>query len=113
MTPAAAIAMLDRQIAKHGQTITLRRVVVNAPAIEAAVRGFVRGYKPDEMTDDIKQGTSLVVISPTALAGTPFATALPKASDKVTISGRLRNIDFPEPVEMDDKLVRLNLQVSG
>lgn len=113
MTPQEAIDGLDRAIAVAGQTVTLRRVVPNAPAIEKQVRAFVRGYKPEELTGGITMGASEVVISPTDLAGSVFATSYPQVGDKVTVAGRSRQVTGAEPVMMDDVLVRVNLVVTG
>jgi hypothetical protein len=113
MTPAQAIAMLDRQIAKHGQPVVLRRVVANAAATEATVSAFVRGYKPDELVAGIVQGDTLVTLSPTSVAGTPFSPAVPRRGDKVLIDGRLRSVELADPVSIAGVMVRLNLQVRG
>lgn len=115
MTPKRAVAALDRQIAAHGQTVTIRRVVPNGPAIEATIRAFVRGYRPEEITDGITLGHSQVVLSPTDLKDTPFwgDQNLPRATDAVVISGRKRNVSAPNPVKMNDVLVRINLAVAG
>ncbi len=113
MTPAAAIAMLDRQLAQHGQSVTLRRLVSNQPDAEHATRAFVRNYRPQEVTAGITIGSSNVVLSPTGLAGSAFAADLPKAVDKIVILGRQRNILAAEPVVVDDVLVRINLVVAG
>ena len=61
----------------------------------------------------MQQGDSLVVLSPTALAGTAFESTLPTANNKLTAAGRLRNIQMADPVLMNDVLVRINLQVRG
>ena len=113
MTPAQAIAMLDRQIAEHGQTVTLTRLVPNQASITLTCKAFVRGYKPDELANGVQQGDSMVVMSPTDLAGTAFESALPTTNNKLTTGGRLRNIQMADPVYMNDVLVRLNLQVRG
>lgn len=115
MTPGAAIAQLDRQVAAHGQEVTLRRVVPNAAAIEATVRGVVRGYRPEQITDGITMGASQVILSPSALIGTPFEAeeSWPRKNDKVIINGRVRNIEAPDPIKVNDVLVRFNLQVAG
>jgi hypothetical protein len=113
MTPVQAIAMLDRQIARHGQTVKLVRLVPNQPAVEATVRAFVRGYKPEELANGVQQGDSLVTLSPTQLKGTPFEADLPVTNNKIEVSGRRRNVQFADPVEMLNVLVRLNLQVRG
>ena len=113
MTPAAAIAMLDRQIARHGHKAQLVRIAPNVAEVSSEVRCFSRGYKPAELTGGIQQGDTMVTMSPTALAGTPFADVLPRANDKITIAGRRRNVQHADPVYIADQLVRLNLVVRG
>lgn len=111
MTPASAIAMLDRQLAAHGETVTLRRPVANAAAIEVDVLAFVRGYRPDELAGGIQQGDSEVVLSPTSLVA-PWPD-LPKRLDKVLIDGRLRNVEMANAVRIAGEVVRINLMVRG
>lgn len=113
MTPSQAIALLDAQIAEHGQTVTLTRLVPNQTSITLTCKAFVRGYKPDELANGVQQGDSLVVLSPTALVGSPFESAPPVRLNKLTTAGRLRNIEMADPVLMNDVLVRINLQVRG
>lgn len=109
MTPAEAIGMLDRQIARHGQSLELRRIVASQPDLTQAARGFVRGYKPDEIGGGIIQGDSLVVVSPSTIAGTAFEASPPDRLDQVFTTGRLRNVESAELVYMQDVLVRINL----
>lgn len=113
MTPAQMIADLDGALRRVGQSATLERRVPNADAITKAVRVSVRGYDPKVVTDTIAIGSSKVVLSPTSLAGSPFAAEWPRALDKIVISGRRRNIEAAEPIVIDDVLVRINLQVAG
>lgn len=113
MTPAAAIAMLDRQIAEHGQEITLRKV--NAPTdgtADIAVRAFVRGFRPEELAGGVQQSDSKVILSPTVLDGTPFAAGV-KRLDKILIDGRLRNVEGVNPVRINGMAVRHELWVKG
>lgn len=107
MNSTAAIAMLDRNVAQHGQTVVLRR-----DTTDFTVLAFVREYQPDEMVGGIAQGDTKVVLSPTQLVGSPFEESVLR-NDKVVIRGRVRNIQAIEPVLMSDRLVRLNLQVRG
>lgn len=105
MTPTAAIAMLDRQLAVEGQTVTLDRdgVTVQLPA-------FVRGYRPEELIGDIRQGDIAVVVSPTGLG----TFSLPvRRNDKLTIAGAVKNVEAAEHLRMQDQLVRINLTVRG
>lgn len=112
MTPEGAIASLDRQIARHGQPITLRRVVANAPAIEATLYGFVRGYRPDELVGGIQQGDTEVVLSPSRLKAAGWMSD-PKRLDKVIVAGRIRNVENAVPIYIRGTVVRYNLQVRG
>lgn len=107
MTPATAIAILDRTISRHGQTVLLRR-----GNTDLTVRAFVRDFRPDEIVGGIAQGDSNVVISPTQIAGTPFVESILR-NDKVVIRGRVRNVQSADPILIADQLVRINLQVRG
>lgn len=114
MTPAQAIAMLDRQIAAHGQDLELRRIVADAADdLVWPCRGFVRQYKPAELIGGIMQGDSQVVLSPSGLAGGVFAEAAVRRLDRVMTAGRQRLVEVVEPVYLANVLVRLNLQVRG
>lgn len=108
MTPTNAIAMLDRQLAKHGSTVKLFR-----GEIEVSIKGFPRGYKPDEIGSGISQGDSQVVISPTHLQGSAFQAVLPRKLDQVEYGGRRRNVENVDAVLLDDVVVRINMQVRG
>ncbi|HEY4136491.1 MAG TPA: hypothetical protein VGO34_14900 [Alphaproteobacteria bacterium] len=109
MTPAAAIAMLDRQLAEHGGDILLTRA---APAASTTVRAQVRGYSGAELAGSIQQGDSRVILSPTQLnaAAPPW---LPQRDDKAVIDGKTFNIEDAVPTRLAGVLVRLDLQVRG
>ena len=107
MTPAAAIALLDRNVEQHGQTVILRR-----GATDLSILAFVRDFRPDEIVGGIAQGDSNVVVSPTQIAGSPFAESILR-NDKVVIRGRVRNVQSADPILIADQLVRINLQVRG
>lgn len=109
MTPAQAIAMLDRQMEKHGEPVVLRR---GSPSTPLPTTGFVRGYKANEIVDMIQQGDSHIVLSPSGLSGI-FAAKLPTSDDKIDVAGSTKNIISAEPVRMAGVLVRMNLQVRG
>lgn len=113
MTPARAIAMLDSQLAQHGQTVVVRRYTAPGgnprPKTDITVKGHVRAVRSDELVGDISATHSAVVVSPTGLAA-----LLPLLKgDKVVVQGRERNVDLPKPVLMKDELVRINLLVAG
>lgn len=110
MTPAAAIAALDRQIAAHGEAVTLRRIGSPSDTTLAA-RAFVRRAAIDPLaagTDAAQAGTT-VILSPTGL--TTFVP--PVRGDHITIAGRLANIEEVETITMASTVVRYNLRVSG
>ncbi|KQT13990.1 hypothetical protein ASG40_19375 [Methylobacterium sp. Leaf399] len=106
--------MLDRQIAAHGQDVTLRRIVANASAIEKPSRAFVRGYRPDELTGGIQQGDSLLTLSPSSIPA-EFSGAQDRLrmNDRIVVSGRTRNVQYVDPVEIAGAIVRYNVVVRG
>ena len=63
MTPAVAIAMLDRQICDHGQPVSFRRGT--QPQVSAS--GFVSGFKPEELVGMVEQADRQITLSPTVL----------------------------------------------
>lgn len=108
MTPAAAIAALDRQLAKHGQTVILRRG--NTTTGQATVKAFVRGVKADDMAGEVTQTDRTVVMSPSDL--TTFGE--PDASVLAVIDGKPSKIvGKPELIRINDVLVRINMVVKG
>jgi hypothetical protein len=110
MRPSNAIGMLDAQLSDFGQTVSLRRGPAASPVVTATVKGFVRGYKADEIVSGIVQGDSEVVLSPTGLA---TYTNGPQIGDVITINGRARRVEAVEAVILGDVPVRYNLQVRG
>jgi hypothetical protein len=109
MTPAAAIAMLDRQIAAHGEPVTLRRI--NSPDITLAVRAFVRRAAVDDLAPgaDAAVADTVLVLSPTGLS----TFVPPLRGDQADIAGRRVNVEQVETVRMGAAVVRYNLMVTG
>lgn len=105
MKPQTAIGMLDRQVARHGQTLKFKR---GAGALQE-MRGFVRGFKPSELVGTLKQGDSSIVLSPTVLG----AFGVPAPGDKAVIATSSATVQSVEQVRLDDVLVRVNLVVRG
>lgn len=110
MTPAAAIAALDRQIAAHGEPVTLRRIGTPSDTTLAA-SAFVRRAAVDPLAPgaDAAQAGTTVILSPTGL--TTFVP--PLRGDQVTLGGRLAHIEEVETIRMGSTVVRYNLRVSG
>lgn len=102
MTPTTAIASLDRQLAQHGQTISLKR---GAGAVRTGA-GFVRGYDVEKIVGLITLADRRVVVSPT-----DFGADLPRAQDDVLIASRPGKVQEVEPIHMADTLVRIEMRV--
>jgi hypothetical protein len=129
MTPTNAIAMLDRQLAKHGQAIMLQRITSAAGGVQVKanlqLQAFVRSFNPDELVGGIVQTDSKVILSPTEIlregwpgpnsSATPTSQdrRVPRKGDNCRIAGRIRNIENAKPFYLDDELVRIELQVKG
>lgn len=102
MTPAQAIASLDRQLSAHGSAVFFARQ--SAPQQEA--RAFVRGYKSEELVGLITQADQKLIVSPTSLAG-----FVPKKKDRTTVDGAPGTVEDVDPVEIDGVVVRFNIRV--
>lgn len=118
MTPAAAIAALDRQLWLHGQDVVLRRYVMAAGVrtpVDATLRASVRDYRPDELAGGIVQGDTAVVLSPTGIiaAAWPGTQDWPRVGDRIVIDGRERAVQAASVVRMAGTVVRINVQVRG
>lgn len=110
MTPAAAIAMLDRQLAAHGEPVTLRRTGTPSDTT-LAVTAFVRRAVADPLVpdSDAVQGATDIVLSPTGL--TTFVP--PVFGDQADIGGRRVHVEAVETIRMGSTVVRYNLKVKG
>lgn len=103
MSPAEAIAMLDRQMSEHGQAIAFQR-----GATEQAAVGFVRGYKVEQLVGLITQQDREVIVSPSSLG-----TFQPRENDDfiITAGAKLGMVMAAEPIHIGSTLVRWNLRV--
>lgn len=101
MTPRDAVAMLDRQVAAHGQDIAFQR-----GSSEQQARGFVRGYKVEQLVGLITQADREVIVSPSSLGA-----YVPRTNDAFASAGVLGKVMAAEPIHMDGVLVRWNLRV--
>ncbi|TIU02331.1 MAG: hypothetical protein E5W43_00885 [Mesorhizobium sp.] len=117
MTPQELIADLDAALIDAGQTVTLRRLTLGPGGIQIPfdvenVPAAVRPLKPEELIGNLDQTASRIVISPTVIAARQFPFPV-KKGDKIVANGKVRNIEFPGPIYVQDVLVRLNLTVAG
>lgn len=109
-----AIAVLDRQLAAKGQTITWRRysgLGEGRVAADVAVRASVRDYQPREIVGGIVAGDTRVILSPTDVA--TAGRGWPVIGDVVVIDGRERRVSAAPVTRLNDQVVRIDLQVEG
>ena len=104
MTPAQAIAQLDRQMAKHGQVINFKRAAVTQAAV-----GFVRGYKAEQLVGMITQKDREVIVSPTSLG-----SFQPRENDdfNLGVGGKVGKVTAAESIQIGATIVRWNLRVT-
>ncbi|MBA9070689.1 hypothetical protein FHR71_004459 [Methylobacterium sp. RAS18] len=108
MTPAQAIAALDRQLARHGEDVKLRaQDAADDGSGDLTRRAFVREYRPDELSGGIEQGDREVILSPANL------TTDPQRLGGLWIGDRYHTIEVATPVRMAGAVVRWNLWAKG
>ena len=113
MSPEHAIGALDRQMARHGQKVVLRRYTGTGNSRTktdlADVPAFVRAVKADDLVGEVKQTSLRVTVSPSNIMSLwPL-----KTSDKALIDGVEREIIAVKPIKLADTLVRCDLVVTG
>lgn len=127
MTADQAIAMLNGQLALHGEDTVLRRIygqAGNIAVVDVGVRARVNAFSETELVGGIAETDSKVVMSPSEIAAAqwpggelPSLTvpnpSLPRRNDKLVVNGRARNIEFVNPVSIGAALVRIELRISG
>lgn len=115
---------LDAALKEFGQDAVLRRPVKNGAPIDVAIRATINSYRENELVSGIAQTDSKVIMSPTEIAragwpGTEAASltvadpTLPRRNDKLVVDGRVRNIEFVNPITIGGELVRIELRISG
>ncbi|NEI60915.1 hypothetical protein [Rhizobium leguminosarum] len=129
LLPNQIITDLDAALLATGEDVTLRRItkVAGNPVIKDVVcRAAVRSVSADEIVGTIAQNDLRVIISPTQIMlaawpgadeGTPAGSAvdqrLPRATDKMVIQGKERQVKVSKPVFVAGTWVRCNLVVAG
>lgn len=109
MTPATAIAMLDRQLAASGRSMTLSRP--GGGLADGAGRGFCRDFRPDELIGSVHQGDRLAILSPTWLQ--PIGWLAVEEGDRVNFGGRWYRVQALDLIEIADTIVRVELHLRG
>jgi hypothetical protein len=118
VTPAAAIAMLDKQLAEHGQDAVLTRSVGGSPAT-VTVRARFLGHAVDELAAGVGQIIRDFVMSPSQIAAAPTWAGggaepiWPRIGDKITVDGRRYEIEATGTVSVGGTVVRINGKVRG
>lgn len=120
-------AQLDRELARLGQDVTLRRIYGSAPSTttkDVALKAYVRSPTSAEMLSGVPQSDCFVIISPTAIANAGWPAgeiasatvadpSVPRRNDRVLIAGRQRNVENVNPFVIANECVRIELQVRG
>jgi len=120
MSPQDAISALDRQLAQHGQSVTLRHQPdPNVAAVDVTLNAFVRDYRPAEIINGsgLAQGDTLITLSPKAITAanwpgsvtTSADKSVPTILDKIKVAGVWRKIKAPKPIYLGGTLVRIDL----
>ncbi len=117
MTPVQAIAMLDRQLARHGEDIILQRLATDiATGAQFALnqvdpcRAMVRANEPQELSAMTGEAPNThVILSPTDLARAMFP-GVPQKDDRLIIQGRNNNVEIVSPIYLAGQLVRINIE---
>jgi len=121
MTPAQAISMLDRQLAKHGEDIVLSRQVEGGASIDVTCRARPDTLDNEKISAGLRGSDVHLIISPTQIirAGWPDgnpAHRIPVANgdDKVIMVGEPpRTIAFVDPQTINGVVVRINLRITA
>ena len=116
ITPAEAIAELDRALAEAGEDVILRRYTAPSgsprPKTDVPVRAFVRpvdALEVKELVGNLATAYDEVILSPTGAAA-----LLPLVrGDKIVIAGKERNIELPRAIRMQNVTVRIAPLVAG
>lgn len=120
MTPAQAIAMLDRQLAAHGQPVALRRYVSGSEThVDLPLRGFVRGFKAEQVVGGVMASDSQFVLSPSGIAsavawpGAAGGDKAPVIGDFLVVNSVERKIEAMQPVVIGETVVRYDGRILG
>lgn len=91
----------------------LRRIVGTHPQtwFDVTCQASVRGYPLEQLIGGITQTDSFVILSPTQIA--QWVGGVPRVNDKAIIQGRVRNVQFVNPIYVGGELVRIEMRVLG
>lgn len=127
----ALLAQLDRRLARHGETIYLRRTVgtSNQSYVQCELLAVVRALTVEQLVGGITQQNYLIITSPTeiirqqwpggkapAAAGAiiaPTDPRMPITSDVVFVRGAQKAVQRVAPVFNGGECVRIEMTVLG
>jgi hypothetical protein len=114
--PADLIADLDEALLDAGEEVVLRRLTLGPNAMQIPfdcdVRASIRPLDAKELVGNIDQTWSRVILSPTDINRAQFRLPVRK-NDKIVQDGKVRNVEFPKHIRMQNVVVRIELLVGG
>lgn len=112
MTPQQAISALDRQLAVHGQDVTLRSYTGSGEDREPSdvtVRALARDYRPADAGGGVVQGMTKFTMSPTQIV----SEAWPSIGDFIVWQGREYRVAAAPRIELQGEVVRIDVEAEG
>lgn len=111
---AAHIARLDRAIGRAGDTVTLRRLLIDPNGVEqieteVSIPAWVRDSQPQDLIIGDDVADIAVVVSATGLAN----FGLPERDERIEVNGRPANVQKAATIYRGGELVRVNLFCRG
>lgn len=113
MTPATAIANMDRQMVAHGQAATLRLSLGTTPPTftDVAVRVVIRDYDPEQLVGTLQQGDRLVILRNTEIAAGSHRA--PRKGDRLLASSVTYTLQTVDTRKVQDATVSHWAQARG
>ena len=108
ITPADIAA----EIAREGQTVTIRRIATGVAPVAATCKAMVRGYRPEELVQGVVQGDRRVVIAAATLQSLGWPIP-PRKGDSVEASGKRLAVQAVEEIAVRDEPGKYIIQARG
>lgn len=107
------IAAIDQALDLVGEDIVLRRMTgTQRIPLDVTCRARVVEYQPQELSAEIIQGDSKVILSATEMQSAQWCWP-PRNGDVVVVEGRTRTVVTAPPFYVDGRLVRIEMTVRG
>jgi hypothetical protein len=122
---------LDKFLRSYGSGMGILTRIVgvghNQSSYSVSVRAHVHDYTPDELTEQIIQGDSHVIISSTEIIAAQWPGSQPtppvleddlrvaRRGDKFVfpVNNRQRNVEEGQGIYFDDQLIRIEFRIRG